>query len=491
MQLYNLLLFVKPFSMRKRLLKPFILAIISLSILSLYPSRAMSQGYEIKIQIKGFPDTIAYMSYFYGAGQFYRDTTTVDKDGKFTFSSEKDTLEHGMYSVLIKDKKVFDFLVNEQRISFQSDTNALIPHMKVKGSPENEIFFDYLKYLDLKNDEVRMYRRKIQDLSGDSAAIASYQSKIKGLDKDVKTFIANLHKEHPGSFTSNFIYALEYPTVPEAPEDADSTFGFKYFKAHFFDNFAWDDERLLRTSTFQEKIDYYIEKLTLQDADSIIKSVDYILGNLENNLTTYKYTLSYLTSKYERSQIMGMDAVFVHLAKEYFIRKRPDWFSDQNLKKLVERANALDPLLIGKKAPNIIVKDTAMKKFLQLYEVKSKYTVVYIWSPDCGHCKEATPKLKVLYDKYRDKGLEVFAVGNEFENEEWIKFINKHNLDWINGSDGGDFRSNFRGLYDVYSTPQTYLLDENKKILSKKMTVESLERMLEYYYSKDSKEKLN
>ena len=92
------------------------------------------------------------------------------------------------------------------------------------------------------------------------------------------------------------------------------------------------------------------------------------------------------------------------------------------------------------------------------------------------------------YHPYKDKGVEVFAIGNEFENEEWLEFIIKHDLNWINGSDGGDFTSNFRGLYDVHSTPQTYLLDENKKILSKKMSIESLERMLEYYYKIENKE---
>ena len=158
-----------------------------------------------------------------------------------------------------------------------------------------------------------------------------------------------------------------------------------------------------------------------------------------------------------------------------------DWFTDKQLNKLAERANALDPLLIGKKAPNIIVKDTAQKKFVQLYDVDAPFVIVYIWSPECGHCKVSTPKLKELYDKYRDRGVEVFGVNNDFENKKWIKFIDKHNLDWINGSDGGDFRSNFRGLYDVYSTPQTYLLDKDKKILSKKMSVESLDDILNYF----------
>lgn len=451
----------------------------------------LSAQYQIKVQVDNFPDTVAYLSYFYGAGQFYRDTAKVDKNGSFAFQKE-DTLEHGMYSILVKNKKLFDILIDGQKMSFHTDTVETVANMKTKGSKENEIFYSYLKYLDIKNKEVKEIQKEMKDQDREGDVFKANQEKMAAIDKDVKTFIAELHKKHPGSLTSNFIYALTYPTVPEAPKDengvVDSTFGLRYFRAHFFDNFNFNDERLLRTSTFHEKMEYYTEKLTVQQADSVIKSVDYILGKVEGNPALYKYALSYLTSKYERSQVMGFDAVFVHLAQQYFIKKRPEWFSEKNLKSLVERSNALAPLLIGKKAPNIIVKDTAMQEFLQLYDVKAKYTVVYIWSPDCGHCKKSTPKLKTLYDKYRDRSVEVFAVGNEFENEAWREFIRNYNLDWINGSDGGDFQSNFRSLYDVYSTPQTYLLDENKIILSKKMSVESLENMLEYFFKKDKLE---
>jgi len=209
------------------------------------------------------------------------------------------------------------------------------------------------------------------------------------------------------------------------------------------------------------------------------------LSRAPKNKTLSTYTINNLTAKYERSQQMGMDAVFVHLAKNYYLTpKWKDILSEKQLAKIEERAMALDPLLIGKKAPNIVVKDTAQKKFLQLKDVKAPFTIVYIWSPECGHCKIATPKLKKIYDDYKSLGIEVFAVNNDFENDVWIKFINKHKLDWINGSDGGDFRSNFRSTYDVYSTPQTYLLDENKKILAKKMSMEALRDILDFYVKK-------
>ena len=450
------------------------------------------KGYKVEIQVKGLKDSLAFMSYYYGKGQYYRDTAIVGEKGKMIFEGE-DSLEHGMYSFIANNARVFDFMVDGQEFQLATDTVNVVANMKVENSPENDRFYEYMRFLNTKQKEARKLEKEKKEANEKQKE--GIQEKMLALDDEVRAFIKDFHKRYPGSFTSNFIYALEYPTVPDPPKDEngneDSTFAFRYFKQHFFDNYNFEDQRLLRTTTYHEKLMYYMEKLTLQDPDSVIISADYVLSKALQNKVLFQYTLSTLTSKYERSQQMGMDAVFVHLAKNYFMKgMAKEWFTDDQLKKLAERANALDPLLIGKKAPNIVVKDTSQKKFLQLYDINAKYTVVYIWSPECGHCKKATPKLKILYDKYKDQGVEVFGVGNEFENEEWIKFIDKHKLDWINGSDGGDFRSNFRTLYDVYSTPQTYLLDQDKKILSKKMDIDSLEKILEHLYKEEKEKKL-
>jgi len=454
-----------------------------ISILVIGNESFAQKGYTIDVKIDGLTESTAYLAYYYGKGQYYRDTTVINNLGEMKFTGP-DTLEHGMYSIIVGERRWFDFMIDNQKISLKTDTAYTILNMKVKGSMETEIFYSYLAFLNERQGTARKMAEKKK--SGTEREKKEADGVLKSLDNEVKSYIANFHIKHEGSFTSNFIYAVEFPTVPDAPKNEegaiDSTFAFRYFKAHYFDNYDFSDERLLRTATFHDKIVYYVNKLTVSDPDSINNSLDYILGNAQKNPALFKYALTHFTSYFERSENMGMDAVFVHLAKNYFMNGLAvDWFTKKQLEKLSERANALEPLLIGKKAPNIVVKDTAQKEFLELYSIEADFTVVYIWSPECGHCKVSTPLLKTMYDKMKDKGVEVFAIGNEFENEEWVKFIRAHDLNFINGSDGGSFQSNFRSLYDVYSTPQTYLLDKDKKILSKKMSIESLEDILEYY----------
>jgi thiol-disulfide isomerase/thioredoxin len=97
--------------------------------------------------------------------------------------------------------------------------------------------------------------------------------------------------------------------------------------------------------------------------------------------------------------------------------------------------------------------------------------------PNCGHCQKEIPKLKEIYDKWKDKSVMVYAVDIEVDEVKWKKFINEHHLDWINVNDV-NHQSNFRQLYDIYSTPIIYILDDKKVIRAKRIGVEQIDDFL-------------
>ncbi len=72
----------------------------------------------------------------------------------------------------------------------------------------------------------------------------------------------------------------------------------------------------------------------------------------------------------------------------------------------------------------------------------------------------------------------MFAVYTQGDQPKWMDYITKNELNWINVWDP-TFSSNFRNLYDIYATPVIYVLDKNKKILAKRISVDTLERILE------------
>tara|TARA_R110002049_G_scaffold216946_2_gene388376 strand:+ start:7568 stop:8980 length:1413 start_codon:yes stop_codon:yes gene_type:complete len=458
--------------------------LLTLSII-ITSSLTAQNSYQLDFNVSGLSDGDIYLANYYGSGQYYKDTAEV-QNGKFSFTGDT-PLKEGMYSIVKDNGRLFDLFVDGQQFSMSTDTSGLIKNMVITNSPENTLFYDYMNYLSVQQIAMKELNAK-KATAEKKKEIESIEKSIEELDKTVTNYRKSFFKKNSDSFTAKFLQSMEFPEIPDSPKlkdgSVDSLFPYRYTKAHLFDHIDFNDERFLNSPAYHEKMVYYISKLTPQIPDSINAAADYLLGKATNP-EIFRYTVSYITSTYEKSEFIGMDAVFVHMARNYYLNGKADWISKAQLKKVKERADALEPLLIGKKAPNIIVKDTAQKNYIQLYDIQAKYLVVYIWSPECGHCKKSTPVLKKMYDKYKKEGLKVFAVGNDFENEKWIDFIKKNKLDFINGSDGGEFTSNFRHLYDVYSTPQTYLLDKDKKILVKKIEIEELDKYLEQLIKED------
>jgi len=59
----------------------------------------------------------------------------------------------------------------------------------------------------------------------------------------------------------------------------------------------------------------------------------------------------------------------------------------------------------------------------------------------------------------------------------WVDFVNEHGLyDWINA--WNPYSYDFKLKYDVTSTPQIYILDENKQIVAKKIGPEQVEEII-------------
>jgi hypothetical protein len=83
----------------------------------------------------------------------------------------------------------------------------------------------------------------------------------------------------------------------------------------------------------------------------------------------------------------------------------------------------------------------------------------------------------------RDKGIQVYAIYTQYKKEEWQKSLAEKGYDWINVWDA-NYNSNFRALYDITSTPTVFLLDKDKKIIAKKISVETLEQIVNDLLSK-------
>jgi len=474
-----------------------IILLLAISFVGINTNAQETKNYNLKFKIDGLSDTIIYLANYYGGKQYYKDTADVDANGRFAFVGEKEYPE-GIYMLVLPDRKsYFELIIAETEFTMETSKSDLVNSMKITGSKENKVFYDYMNQIASKQKEARPIKEEM-GTTDDEAKLAVLKKKLEGIDKDVKKFQSEFIEANKGTFAAKVFSTTPDPIIPdnlEIPEgENEDRVKYKYFKSHYLDNIDFSDGRLIRTPIYHNKLDYYIKKLTPQIPDSINAAADRFIGKAKANDELFKYAVHYVTNKYEKSKIMGMDAVFVHMAEEYYMKGEAFWVDSTNLAKITERAKTLSPLLLGKVAPNIILPDTN-GVWQNLHKVDAKYTILYFWDSGCGHCKKATPKLKKYYEENaKSIGLEVFAVGTELELKEWKGFIKEHKLPWMNISDTPEINKNawnyinkglttleslnFRDIYDIYSTPVVLVLDKDKKILGKRIGVEQIEEFI-------------
>ena len=448
-------------------------------------------GYEIKVHINHLRDSAIYLGNHYGEKQYVRDTVKLDQNGWATFSG-KDTLPGGIYLIVLPGKTYFEILVNEQKFTVETDTTDYVENMKITNSLENKLFNEHQKFLIDKTKESQALKGRLDANKDNKDSAEIIKKKITDLDKDVKEYRLNLMSQYPKTFMAKIIKTMQEPEVPEAPKDAngritDSTFQFRYYKQHYLDNVDFSDERLLRTPIFQNKVKTYTQQLTVPLPDSIIPSVDTICERSRANKEVFKYSVATLTNYYETSNIMGYDKVFVHLAEKYYLGDDA-WWADSTLKaKIRERVEKIKPNILGTPAHDLTMPDTALVLH-RLYDIKTKYTVLVFWDPTCSHCKVEVPKLSQYYDSVKAKGvsIEVFAIGIESDIELWKKFIRDNKLKWLNVSDLYN-NTHFRNFYDIYSTPVIYLLDDQKRIIAKRLDTEKIRDFIQHEEEKTGK----
>lgn len=176
---------------------------------------------------------------------------------------------------------------------------------------------------------------------------------------------------------------------------------------------------------------------------------------------------------------MGHDAVMVKLADDIYLSGKADWVSKEFVDDLRKQIELIRPNLIGKLGQDLIM-NSYKGIFVSLHDIDKDFIVLYFWEPDCGHCKEATPKLKEYYDAMKGEGIEVFAVCTTSDKTKWAKYIEENKLTWINGWDP-ERGSHFDYYYNVQSTPMIYILDRNKKIIAKKLSADNVGPFIENY----------
>ena len=488
-------------------------------LLSIFIITALiGRSQDIKFTVNRLKDTTIYLAKYFGEKLYYADTS-YSKNGEFHFDGAKHP--SGVYAAIIPGPKIVQFIIDNEKVDLVlGDEDNIVETMTINKSKNNQIFYNYIKYM-AENRKVSTEKNRIWAEEKDKKKKNALQEELKALNTKVNDYQKAIFKNNPDLFIGKMIGMSLDIDLPKIPKDKngniiDSSFLYNYNVAHYWDNVDLTNEDIVRTPAFHSRLEkYYSKQVMLQIPDSIIKYTTNLIKRTKEGTTTFQYIVHFVTNKYERSDIMGMDAVFVNMADTYYCPKpttKAFWMSDESLDKVCGRADKLRPLLIGAPAPRIILTDSTEKKWIDFYKIAAEYKILYFWDPNCGHCKKTTPKLQNLYEsKFKEREIEIYAIakatGDDFEA--WKKFIRDNKLTFTNvgltksvyNQAQKDARMyipqytnlqslNYTDTYDIYSTPRIFILDKDNKILFKQLSIAQLEEILDHLQGFDDAVKL-
>jgi hypothetical protein len=104
------------------------------------------------------------------------------------FKGQED-LPGGIYMIVLPGKKYFEMIVDkEQRFSLESDEADLVANMKVKGSKDNEIFYDYLRWISERGKRMEELKKELDANKENAAKTTEIKEKKTALDAEVKQY---------------------------------------------------------------------------------------------------------------------------------------------------------------------------------------------------------------------------------------------------------------------------------------------------------------
>lgn len=446
----------------------------------------VAQSYKVDITIDNYDSDTLIIGYYYANRQLVKDTLYSDNQKHFVWTGDKE-LHLGTYMVLTTPRKDFiQFFVEEPFPKYDIELDGETMEIKAfKGSQDNQLFNEYIAFLNQKRPEVEGLKKELETAKNKE----KIQSQIDAIDNQVFSEQARFVNDYEGTFTSKTIKAsmtIEYPDPPEGLSDKElEMYKFQGYRSHYFDHIDLGDSTLVYTPFLYNRVDYYINKLTIQMPDSIITSIDYVLTKMDPESQMYRYFLSNFYNTYAKSKIVGMDAVVVHLVDQYYSLGKAPWTDAELLTKMEDNARKLKPTLIGNTAQDIQI-ELEDGTPIKLSDIDAEYLVLLFWAPDCGHCKKSMPYIVKFEEDYRDRNIKLVSICTKYQDKVpscWEAVKEKGMENFINCADPLG-KSRFKSYYDIRSTPKIFVLDQDLKIVIKGIGAEQLDSVMDEILNK-------
>ncbi len=398
--------------------------------------------------------------------------TAIVKNGCFEFNLSADVLP-GMYAIVLdkKSNAYIHIVYNGEDIAFKSNFKHLSDSMVFTKSVDNKLFYLNVRYQT-------NYTRKIDLLTRISALYDTNSDFARQIVSEKKVLHAN-YENHTNKLleeakTSLYAKILQAKQPIKLPENLNKAQQLKYTQLHAFDNIDFQCDALMRTDIIIRFLPEYIalfkeSGLTrTQQEDNYRVAVDRILEKSAVSEEMYKFVCRQLEMIFQYGEFEILSA--------YVKEKRVSsgmCMTEQETTDLKQSIENIKRLAVGQLLPDMQIRDKH-NKANTLYAINKAYTAIVFWSTQCGHCTIMLPELLKMYQMSEKNKFEILAVSIDNDEASLISFLKTGTYNWINHHVKLEDRNRILREYNILGTPSFFVLDQNKRIVSKPYSIENL-----------------
>jgi hypothetical protein len=454
----------------------FILAGLLVSTAAVAQSSIVLESAQLK---KG--DTCIF--YGYVMGKLTKGDTILAKTSGRVELNSREPLNQGQY-ILQTPKQIHNGII-EFLIEKNKNTALTISHDTVydailfKDDPINGVYSAYLGSVRSTESQVQKYFNKAMSAGVSPAEKEAIGNEIKEQQKKLYDQELSIIKRYPNTLLSAIVACNNLPSVPGSILDnyrADPTSvtykqTTKFLRENYWSGVDFSSDILLNTSFLAVKVKKYIAFFDKKDPQ-VIAVIKELLGKSSVNSSFYQLVSDALYTYYSQAEDKNDNEKVLIFILENAMEQSfvPDW-KKESIKQqiLIYQKNS-----VGSRAANLTLKDTSDAEY-RLNNIKSKYTILYFYDPECSNCAAITPKIKGWYYIDGPKDATVLAIYINQDEQEWNKYIkdNTYPPRWINVWDKNE-SDKMREKYWIENLPAIYVLDENKNVLLKNANFKQL-----------------
>jgi peroxiredoxin len=229
----------------------------------------------------------------------------------------------------------------------------------------------------------------------------------------------------------------------------------------------------------QSFIEQYLSLFNLEDTTELERALTPLSERLINeNKDMYNAVFYNLFHYFATQREQHLKEAAIQTAIKYILPHKEIWHDTLFIRKVipatVEKIKKNRP---GSPFPSVTFFNKR-GRIRRLEKINARYTYIYFFDTECSLCTPFTEELKSIHKDLKKKGVKIIAIYTGSDKEKLRNYIRQESPPWriLYAGDNGE-----RVLYNNYEIPyipQTYLLDSEKRIITKEVNTIQIKKYI-------------